>query len=51
LLGAHLINLAQQADSRNTTSPLAAAEAGDWVEAVTMEPTSVAIADGRDRAR
>jgi hypothetical protein len=47
LMGAHLIGLAQQADSLNTTSPTTAAEAGDWVDAVTMEPTSVALGDGR----
>jgi hypothetical protein len=47
LFAAHLISLAQQADSRDTTAPPAAAEPGDWVDAVTMEPTSVALADGR----
>jgi hypothetical protein len=47
LMGAHLIGLAQQADSRKVTSPPAAAETGDWVDAVTMEPTSIALADGR----
>jgi hypothetical protein len=47
LIGAHLIGLAQQADSKNITSPTTAVETGEWVDAVTLEPTSVALADGR----